>query len=276
MKKFLSAVIVLTCGFAAVAQSTWSFQPHIESHNFYLFKGKIDGKYPIKLYLEHTWRYCGSGNNNRWKARGLVGWYTYDNIGKKIPLIGSINGGHANEFIKVYVPHRLLDTIDNETCELEDYEEKFNSDSYKFSSLQWQTKKMDTAYSVILEPIHEFSWTTNATIGLQLTGIEVLDIDLSKLSQIEFIETVEILSAKEINNCFYALIEVAHMTNPASSGSGHCGAGYERYIVFLKVNGALELEQFEIHQTWSCLTYIPEDKFSFDIAYPENGIRVVD
>jgi len=131
---------------------------------------------------------------------------------------------------------------------------------------------MDTFYAVELKPIHHFSWNTEVTIGLEIRGIEISEINLTELSEIEYIQTVEILAAKEIENNFYAIIEFGHMTNPGSSGSGHCGAGYERYLGFLKINSGLEIEQFEFHQTWSCIRYIPEDKFTFDKGHPEKGI----
>jgi len=83
MKKALSVLIILIWGLAVKAQSEWKFQPNFEKNEFYLFEGIIDEKYPIEMYLEQTWDFCGIGNNNRWKARGLKGWYRYTKIGKK-------------------------------------------------------------------------------------------------------------------------------------------------------------------------------------------------
>ena len=272
LEKLIFILVTLTWGIAVNAQSEWKFQTHIDNNEFYLFEGVINEEYPIEMYLEQTWDFCGTGNNNRWKARGLKGWYQYPKIKKKIPLIGSICRSDPDHYIKLFVPTILLDTINDETCELDKYKEKFIAHSSRFSKLEWKTFKMDSFYSVKLKPVHNFSWNTDVTIGLEIRDIEILEINITKLSEIEFIQFIEILATKEINNNFYAIIEFGHRSNLDSSGSGYCGAGYEKYLGFIKVNYALELEKFEMQQIWSCLNSIPEGKFTFDKEHPEQGI----
>ena len=127
--------------------------------------------------------------------------------------------------------------------------------------------------SVDLEEKHSYSWATDATITLEIEKLEFTEINLTFLTGIEHIQSIEILSSKEIENEFYAIIEFGHMTNPGSNGRGYCGAGYENFIGFIKVDDSLELEEFEFRQTTSCLKDIPENLYSFNKNNPENGIK---
>jgi len=273
MKKALSVFIFLVWGLLAFSQAEWDFQPNIEKNEFYLFEGMIDDKYPITMHLELTWDFCGEGSNNRWKARGLKGWYKYDRIGTKILLTGSMRSADGGHFIKLYVPSNVLDTVHSVTCELEDYKEKFiATNSAKFSDLKWKTQQMDAFYSVNLKPIHLFTYRTNATIGFEVRGIELLEINLTELAEIDFIQKLEILAKKEIDSNFYAIIEFGHQSIIGSTGSGNCGMGYEGYLGFLKINSNREIEKFEFHQNFSCVKSGIEGKFSFSKEHPEKGI----
>ena len=134
--------MMATWGLLAFAQTEWKFQPKVEKNEFYLLEGKIDDKYPITMYLKQTWDFCGAGNNNNRKARGLTGWYEYSKVGKKIPLIGSISGSDPDHFIKLFVPNNLLDTVNSATCELNNYKETFTAESFQFTELSWKTNRM--------------------------------------------------------------------------------------------------------------------------------------
>ena len=139
--------------------------------------------------------------------------------------------------------------------------------------MKWRMADKEVFLSVDLEEKHSYSWATDATITLEIEKLEFIEINLTFLTGIEHIQSIEILSSKEIENEFYAIIEFGHMTNPGSNGRGYCGAGYENFIGFIKVDDSLELDKFEFYQTASCINYIPEESYLFDKGNPENGIK---
>ena len=112
MKRFLTVLILCHFGIMAVAQSAWEFKSSVEENNYYLLEGVIDSKYEINMFLKENWEFCGEGEIDRWRSRGMIGWYAYKKYETKIPLIGSINRNDPDTFLKVFVPSNVLDTID--------------------------------------------------------------------------------------------------------------------------------------------------------------------
>ena len=274
MKQRIFISLICFLGLKAYAQSNWQFESKIErNHQYYFWTGEIDGKYPIEMYLIETAKTCREYSNDGKIAQGLRGWYQYEKIKKKIPLIGSMIYD-AEYFIKLYVPSNPLDTIDRKTCGVKEFKEIFiveNCCSPK--GMKWRMADKEDFLPVDLEEKHRYSLATNATIILEIEKLDFTEINLTSLTGIEYIESIEIMSAKAIDNNFFAIIQFGHMTNPISNGRGYCGAGYEQFIGFIKVNNSLELDKFEFYQTASCLKDIPEDLYSFDKKNPENGIK---
>lgn len=272
---FVAIFTLSACPLLAQSATNWSFKTQIEENDYYLFEGTINERYPIKMYLEIGWDFCGEGNVNRWKARSLHGWYAYQNVGTKIPLLGSIMFADPDPFVRLYVPPTLQAESDAITCEVKNYREVFTtSNSYQFTDLLWQTKDMDEPYKVELETIHDFSWNTTTRIGFTWRGVELASLNLTERSGVPYIQWADVTAAKEINNEYYAIIEFGHVSNPGSTGSGYCGAGEENFLAFLKLNDQMEWETFEFHQVESCHKNLPEGTYSYDADFPERGIRV--
>lgn len=224
------------------------------------------------MYLIPSTELCGESTNNKWKARGLKGWYEYKKYKKKIPLIGSIKSSDPNHFIKLFVPTNLSDSINNQTCDLSTYKELFITErSNSFSNLKWKTAKADSLISVNLEPVHNFSWQTEASIKLTWRNLEIASFNISELTKLNSIESIKLLATKEINGNLYTIFSFGYWSMPGSNGGGQCGAGYEDYIGFMKINNNREISKFEFFQTSSCIYSFSED-FSYDIDHPENGI----
>ncbi|MEL7421984.1 MAG: hypothetical protein AAFN81_03285 [Bacteroidota bacterium] len=254
--------------------SDWSFEIQIEENEYYLFDGMINERYPIEMYLQLGWNFCGENDNNRWNARQLDGWYLYKKVGKKIPLVGSIKYGNPDPFIRLYVPATLEDQPHEVTCDLDDYKEVFTATGYDFEDLFWQTRDMGEPYPVNLNLIHDLSWETATRIDFKWRGMELASFDLSTQSGVEYIQWADVLAAKKMGNDFYAIIEFGHLSIPGSTGSGYCGAGIETYLAFLKLNEQLEWETFEFHHTESCIEEIPEGTVTYDVNFPERGIKI--
>ena len=232
------------------------------------------------MYLELTWNYCGPNDNYKWNPRIIKGWYAYKKIGKKIPLIGSKDGGdEAGYYLKLFVPENVLDTLDGENCSLDKFKEMFfipagyYSERYSMDTMQWTKHGQESFLPVYLKEVHPSSWKTNATLTLQLDHINLLSIDLSKLTSNEYIDKVEIEASKEIDGGFFFIIRFGHLTTPGWFGSGQCGAGWEEWLGLLEINNELEIEKFDYYQNASCSKNI-DAEYSFDKTQPELGIMI--
>ena len=76
MKPFLFIVFVLNA-FNLCCQESWRLIPMIERNAYSILDGTIDNKYPISMYLELTWNYCGPNDNYKWNSRIIKGWYEW-------------------------------------------------------------------------------------------------------------------------------------------------------------------------------------------------------
>jgi len=238
-------------------------------------EGKIDEKYPIEMYLTESWGLCDDEKAYRWEARLFKGWYQYTKVKKKIPLIGSVSyRDGADYFAKFFVPKHPLDTLEKATCNLKDYKEIFFVESSRtFEKMAWRQADTNTFLPVELNQTHSSSLATEVNLEFYLSGLKMTTFNLSDLTKIEVIQSVEILSSKEVDGNFYSIFNFGHSTNPGSWGRGHCGAGYESYLGFIKINSQFELEEFEYFQTHSCIKHIDPDLYFFDKENPQTGIQ---
>ena len=261
-------------------QPQWILVPKIERNAYTVLEGTIDNKYPISMYLEYSWDWCGPNGNNRWDPRIVKGWYQYKKIGKRIPLLGAIDFGDRREYtLKLFVPDNLLDTLDRTTCLPSKYKEMFfipeccYSNRYSLDTMQWNKYGQDGFLPVFLKEIHLSSWKTTAILSLKLDNIELLEIDFSKLTSNEYIDKIDIEASKEVEGSFYFIIRYGHLTNPGWFGSGQCGAGWEEWLGLLEINNNLEIEKFEYFQRASCEKNI-DTEYIFDKSHPEKGFSI--
>jgi len=167
-----------------------------------------------------------------------------------------------------------LDTIEKATCEVKDFKEIFFvEESRTFEKMTWKQSDKNIFLSVELNQTHPFSRATTAELEFFLKGLKMATFDLSNLTKIEVIQSVEVLSSKEVEGNFYSIFKFGHSTNPGSSGKGQCGVGYEGYLGFIKMNPQFELEEFEYVQTQSCIKNIDSELYFFDKENPQTGIK---
>ena len=276
MKIIIKIVVVIFLFFILPtftdAQTDWNLEPTIKKNDYFLLEGKISD-YPITMYLERTNKFCGEHQNNNWNARGLKGWYYYDKIKKKIPLVGAMKCSDPNYFTKIYVPENLLDTLNNTTCSLENYKELFESNKcFSFDEMLWASKNNNKYLPVYLNEKHAFSYETDVVLSFRLNGLELADFNLTELTENILIDKVEVVSKKELDANFYAIIKFSNRSNPSSNGGGQCGAGVEGFLGFIKINDELELEEFNFYETHSCVKYVEEGKYIYDVDFPEKGV----
>lgn len=272
MKKIALIIISVFIYSVLPAQTEWRFKSEVEKNDYYLLEGTIADKYPITMYLEESGFFCNY--ESRWNfSYGIKGWYYYNNFKKKIPLLGSVEeSGGESCFLSLFVPVNLLDTINRNSCGIEEYKEVFTTnESCSFTSMKWKKSNQEDWSNVTLNLIQSINEETNAKIILEINGFDFYSFDLSDVTEIEYIESVNLLSSKAIDNNFYLIFSFNHMTNPGSNGHGYCGAGYEEYLGFLHINELFEIAGFEYYLTESCDRYI-EQGYGYDEEFPENGI----
>ena len=262
------------------SQQSWELVPKIERNAYTILEGSIDNKYPIRMYLESTWRWCGPNDNYKWNPRIVRGWYEYKKIGKKIPLIGSSHSGDSREYsLKLFVPQYVLDTLDDKTCACKNYKEMFfipegyYEERYSWDTMQWSKYGQEGFLQVYLKETHLSTWATTATLTFQNNNIGLVDFDLSNSSSNQYIDKIDIEASKEINGKFYFIVRWGHLTTPGWFGSGQCGAGWEEWLGLLEINNNLEIDKFEYYQSASCEKNI-DTEFIFDKSHPEKGFSI--
>jgi hypothetical protein len=228
IKRFLTVLFLLNT-VNVFCQPTWQLIPKIERNAYEVLDGSIDNKYPISLYFEFSFGFCGSNDNNRWNPRIIKGWYEYKKFEKRIPLIGSMNGNDGAEyFMKLFVPKDLLDTLDGKTCVIHDFKEMFFiQNGPTMDTMYWKKSSEGIFHKVTLKEIHPYSWETKCILSFEVSGINLLDINLSELANNKFIDKVEVEAANQVDDKFYIIFRFGHSSNPGGSGSGYCGAGWE-------------------------------------------------
>ena len=216
MKKVILITFLIFLCFELFSQAEWQFTTEIKRNNHYLLEGIIAEKYPITMYLEENGFFCNF--ENRWNySYGIKGWYYYNNIKKKIPLLGSVEYRENEYSVKLFVPINTLDTINRKTCEIENYREVFIADECcSFTSMKWKmTNKKDWS-DVSLKLIEAINYETDVKIKLEINNMEFFSFNLSNATENKYIDTVNFLSSKTYNNNFYLIFSFEHMRSEST------------------------------------------------------------
>ena len=267
MKRHIIALMFLFTSVNTFAQSDWYFETKIERNNHYLLEGNIADKYPITMYLERD-GFCLY--EDKWTyAHTLKGWYYYNNKKIKLPLIGSekyYDEAGDTRITPLYVPNDALDSIRENSCDLEKFSEIFVMDTINGGFL-WKKSNSKSFLPVKLKEIRRPSPYTKVFISLYVKGIEMLSLNLTdKLREIDdpnvnceynYIDYIEIGETKKNDNDFYLTFSFSIPSVPRGIGMGHCGAGTAEYSGFLHIS-SFEVKELKYYQTYSCFELIPE------------------
>jgi hypothetical protein len=256
--RFLALLLCFAIGWPAAGAQSWSFVTQIDTERYYLLEGTIDGRYPITMYLERGGVCDAEQMAHQWRPRLLRGWYAYDRIGERIPLVGSHYSGDRAPFVELFVPATLADTFNFTTCRPSAFRERFaNETAFDLEHLQWQTTGMSEPKPVSLTLVHPYELRTTATLELAYAGIPVRTYDLSGLSGLSYIEGVWDIDHKVVDGQLYLTFSFREPTIPGSSGGGNCGAGVEVYLAFLHLDAELNVVRFQHEKVDSCLGLTP-------------------
>ncbi len=247
--------------------------------------GEIDSTYKISMKL-NVGGVCGfEGYALQWRNREIYGWYYYDNKKAKIPLIGYFNGSdgfeHRNSegvynYIELFVPQNYLtDTINESSCFPESYSEKFyNPNNFSLKSMIW--RKNEKELPVQMEIIHDRNLETKAELIFSFLGNEMTRINISEMSTLKYIEGLEPLDVKDLNDKIHLTFTFYERTTPGGSGGGQCGVGTEQFIGYLKLKKDWRVEKFEYKQVYSCCCLSKVENYKIEEGKPEMGLINID
>lgn len=126
--------------FQLVGQANWYFDSEVRFDRYSEYSGLIGDKYPITMHIEETAEPCND-NHTKLTPRLVYGWYKYDRIGKKIPLIGHVCYADLCETsMKLFVPKDPIEYQFDGNCNLINAKETFYTPQGT-SNMVWQMTK---------------------------------------------------------------------------------------------------------------------------------------
>lgn len=260
----------------------WEITSKIDYQRYLLLEGQIDSQYQITMYLEIKEKLCGFEKYAlQWRNRIVSGWYYYDEFQAKIPLIGYINGSdgfknfQGNEKYKpvdLFVPENyLIDTISEEHCFPVQYVERFyNSNDYDFEKMNWEKDQRELP--VELEVIHEIDLKTKAELIIYLNNYEMNKINISDLTELQYIEDLRLIDAKDLDDRLHITISFHERTVPGGSGGGQCGSGIESFLGYIRLKKNWRIEEFDYKQIRSCIPNRKVEEYRVIPNKPELGL----
>ncbi len=276
MKQTVTILIItffLVSSQSIMGQANWSFEQKVDFNRYTSYEGTINNGHQIMMYLKESYETCNKNSNHR-TLRKVYGWYQYNNAEKKVPLVGfACYDDACNHFLELFVPQDPIKYSFDKNCRLLKAKETFRQESsWQAGTFEWQTND-GQKHSINLKPVHTFSWATNATILFNINGVEIETFNLNALAKNDYIESIEIVGEKRVDNKFHLLLKYSHQSKPGSYGNGMCGNGIEEFIAHLVVDNDFEVEAFESQQLRSCIYNIYNAEVFFDVNQPELGIR---
>ena len=217
-----------------------------------IIHGSIDEKYPITMYLKLD-EYFEDG-----MSQTVSGWYYYDNVKKKIPLIGVCSDRFS---LYQFADQKRADSIRNFTSSasrvweaVEDlssrsgYLEKFEFayGDYSYSGV-WKNDKKELKVSFNTSDINLTG--RNEFLVLQFSSQNKKHIDLKQFGPFYYGYSV-FASKFDGTGCKVMLkYELSSRLNP----NGMCGAGMEIGFVLLTFDAKGTLLDYREEQVESCL-----------------------
>ena len=284
MKVFI-LVLIQFLYFQISSGQSLQVSSNIEHEGEIFLKGKIDDTYKISMEL-NIGGVCGFEEYaSQWRNRKVYGWYYYDNVKAKIPLIGYFNGsdgfknrdsGDIYKYLELFVPENYLtDTINKSSCFPDNYSERFyNRNSLNFNSMIWN--KNGQELPVRMEIIHDRNLESKAELILCFLDKELARINISELATLKYIEGLDPIDVKDLNSRIHLTFTFYERTIPGGSGGGQCGAGLEQFIGYLKLKKDWKVEKFEYKQIHSCCCLSRVEKYKIEKGKPEMGLIKID
>lgn len=274
MKKIIliNLILFFLIHCTGIAQQNWNFSFNIQKNNFYELSGKINEKYPIKMFLEQDTFVCGNPYDDDINLT-LKGWYYYEKIKTRIQLKGSYNKTEGREYVELFVPVNTKDKLNNETCKLKDYTEVFaNKNAFDLTNLTWKVKASKTYSKVKLNLNHDSGPETKLTLVFKNNGKTINEFNITELSGARYLDEYKLFDTKKIDNFYYATFEFQEWSRQDDNANAMCGAGIERYLGYIKIDNTGKLIDYKICLRESCWTYDKVEELMIVPGHPEYGL----
>lgn len=252
MKTFIFSLGLIFNLFALKAQQETMYieEIHISDQ---VIHGLIDDKYPITMYLKFE-----EYSPENWLSFSVSGWYYYDNVKKKIPLVGICSEGITlynftdqtrSDSIKKMVstaanPWEALDELTNRSGFVEKFDFAYSEYSYlgTWKNAKKELKVSFNTSSIDLDKIHEF-------LVIPLTKKEKKYIALDQFGP--YSRGYSIFATDATNSKVLIKYEINSTANP----NGMCGAGMEIGYMLLTFDLSREkgLLDYRTEDIESCL-----------------------
>lgn len=215
--------------------------------------GVIDDKYPITMYLKFE-----EYSPENWLSFSVSGWYYYDNIKKKIPLVGIYSEGITlysftdqtrSDSIKKMVstasnPWEAVDELANRSGFVEKFDFAYSEYSYLGT---WKNDKKElkvrfNTSSIDLNKVHEF-------LVIPLAKKEKKYIALDQFGPYSWGYSIFASDAKN------SKVLIKYEINSTANPNGMCGAGMEIGYMLLTFDLSREkvLLDYRTEDIESCL-----------------------
>ncbi len=272
--------------FAVVSLNAQDKKVYIDKFtiNDQIIHGTIDEKYPITMYLKFD-EFFEDGTSHT-----VSGWYYYDNVKKKIPLIGVCTDRFSlyqfadqkrADSIKDFTSSasnvwEVVEDLSNRSGYLEKFEFAYGDYSYNGT---WKNDKKELKVNFNTSDINLTG--RNEFLVLQFSPKNKKHIDLKQFGP--FYQGYSVFAEKmDATGCKVMLnYELMSRSNP----NGMCGAGSEIGYVLLTFDAKGNLTDYKEEQVESCLGSIWSEmtevtntngkKLVYKISYSDDKERTV-
>ncbi len=250
-----------------------------------VFTGSIDNKYPITMYLKFE-----EYSPENWLSYSVSGWYYYNNVKKKIPLVGVSSGRLVlysfTDPVRADSVKQMLSSVPNPWEATDDlmnrsgFTEKFDFDysDYMYKGT-WENsqKQLNVSFnvsSIDLDKKQEF-----LVVPVEKNGQK--RIDLSQFGPMSYGYSIFVSKVDATGSKVLLKYEISSTANP----NGMCGAGMEIGFLLLHFDSKGTLMEYREEPVESCLgnfwsesTEVPGTngkKMIFKVTDSEEKVRTI-
>nr|WP_294859651.1 hypothetical protein [uncultured Fluviicola sp.] len=251
--KLFTIILFLFLGFSSLKAQEQKIYIEDFTINDQIVNGVIDEKYPITMYLKFE-----EFSPENWLSYSVVGWYYYDKVKKKIPLVGVYSGSMVlysfTDSLKADSVKHMLSSVSNPWEATDDlmnrtgFVEKFDFDytDYRYQGT-WKNSQKELKVSFGMSYIglnreQEF-------LVIPLPNKKKKQIELSQFGPVN--DGYSIFASKYDATGSKVLLkyEITSTSNP----NGMCGAGMEVGYLLLLFDAHGILQDYRQEDVESCL-----------------------
>lgn len=238
-----------------------------------LFSGSIDQKYDFTMYLHYN-----SMSMDNLGIYSVKGWYYYENVKKKIPLVGIYNGNDGGnlvlysfrskekqdkilEFDYMGSTWKVLDSINA----LTDFDEKFDTSNKEWSD--GKKKLKFDFYSRDYDVLDNYQLLTIVDKTAKSQDEATKNINLNAIIRYHY--GFELVSYLKKPSELKVLLRYEHLSR--ANIQGMCGAGYEIGYIILTFDSQFHLLDNQTLEIESCLDTLSNTELKSD---SENIIKL--